>query len=212
MVSPPKKTIAKTVIIYPGVVFEGACTVGEYAIIGEPAGAHGDAAVATVIGDGAVIRSHTVIYAGNTVGKRFQTGHGVLIREDNVIGDDVSVGSSCNIEHHVAIGHRVRLHSGVFVPEFAVIEDDSWIGPRVVLTNARYPKSPRAKKELSGPKIERGARIGANATILPGIAVGANSLIGAGSVVSRDVKAGEVVAGNPAEVINLIVNLPYDEA
>ena len=203
-------TIAMTAIVHPGVVFEGEATVGEFAIVGEPCG-NGEGRATTRIGDGAHIRSHSVIYAGNVIGKNFQTGHGVLIREENTIGDDVSVGSSCNIEHHVVIGNRVRLHSGVFIPEFSVIEDDAWLGPRVVLTNARYPKSPRAKKELKGPHIEKNARLGANVTILPGITVGADSLVGAGSVVSRNVGPGEVVAGNPAQVINLVLNLPYDK-
>ena len=204
-------TISKTAIIHPNVVFEGDAKVGEFAIIGEPYGAHEPGDVPTRIGDGAVIRSHTIIYAGNIVGRGFQSGHNVLIREENTIGDEVSVGSGCNIEHHVAIGHRVRLHSGVFVPEYSTLEDDAWIGPRVVLTNARYPKSPRAKQELKGPKIEKNARIGANATVLPGIVIGEDSLVGAGAVVSRNVNAGEVVAGNPAQRINLVLNLPYEE-
>jgi acetyltransferase-like isoleucine patch superfamily enzyme len=203
--------IAKTAIVHPGVVFEGDATIGAYAIVGEPLGDVTAGEVKTRIGDGAHIRSHSVIYAGNTIGKNFQTGHGVLIREQNQIGDDVSVGSSCNIEHHIVIGNRVRLHSGVFVPEYSTLEDDAWLGPRAVLTNARYPKSPRAKAMLRGPRIEKNARVGANVTILPGITVGADSLVGAGAVVSKDVGAGEVVAGNPAAVINLVRNLPYEK-
>lgn len=204
-------SISKTAIIHPNVIFEGDAKVGDYVIIGEPFGENQSGDVVTRIGDGAVIRSHTIIYAGNTIGKKFLSGHHVLIREENTIGDDVSVGSGCNIEHHIAIGHRVRLHSSVFVPEYSVLEDDAWIGPRVVLTNARYPKSLKVKTELNGPKVEKNARIGANVTILPGITVGEDSLVGAGSVVSKDVKQGTVVAGNPAQYINLILNLPYKE-
>jgi acetyltransferase-like isoleucine patch superfamily enzyme len=151
-----------------------------------------------------------VIYAGNRIGKGFQTGHGALVREENTIGDDVSIGSGSIVEHHVKIGNRVRLHSNVFVPEFSVLEDDCWLGPNVVLTNARYPRSPKVKEQLAGSRIKRGAKIGANVTILPGVTIGEDALIGAGSVVTKDVPAGAVVAGNPARLIKMISELPYD--
>ena len=165
----------------------------------------------TVIGDDAHIRSHTVIYAGNTIGKHFQTGHGALIREQNSIGDDVSVGSHSVVEHHVTIGNGVRIHSQAFVPEFSVLKDGCWIGPNVVLTNALYPKSKNAKKELKGVVVEQNAKIGANATILPGVVIGKNCLVGAGSVVVKNVPANSVVVGSPARVIKKISELSaYD--
>jgi acetyltransferase-like isoleucine patch superfamily enzyme len=79
----------------------------------------------------------------------------------------------------------------------------------VTLTNAKYPLAPGAKDQLSGPVIRKGAKIGANATILPGVVVGVNALVGAGAVVVRNVPAGTVVAGNPARVIGQIADLPY---
>jgi acetyltransferase-like isoleucine patch superfamily enzyme len=166
-------------------------------------------AAGTVIGDGANIGSHTVIYEGNRIGKRLATGHHVLIREANDIGDDVSVGSGSVVEHHIRIGSRVRLHSNVFVPEFSVLDDDCWLGPNVVLTNAKYPRSPGVKQTLRGPTIDRGAKIGANATILPGVRIGEHALVGAGAVVTTDVDAYAVVAGNPARVMKSIRDLPY---
>ena len=93
-----------------------------------------------------------------------------------------------------------------------MLEDDCWIGPNVVLTNAKYPRAPRVKEELQGPHVERGAKIGANATVLPGVRIGEGALVGAGSVVTRDVPPGAVVAGNPARVIKQIHELPYGEA
>jgi acetyltransferase-like isoleucine patch superfamily enzyme len=108
------------------------------------------------------------------------------------------------IEHNVRIEDDVRIHSQVFVPEFSTLEQECWIGPNAVLTNAKYPQSPDVKETLLGPTIGRGARIGANATILPGIRVGERSLVGAGSVVSRDVPDGVVVAGNPARIIRAV--------
>jgi acetyltransferase-like isoleucine patch superfamily enzyme len=113
------------------------------------------------------------------------------------------------VEHHVVIHDRVRLHSNVFVPEFSVLHEGCWLGPNVVLTNAKYPLSPNVKNELVGPTILSGAKIGANATILPGVTVGRDSLVGAGSVVVRDVPDEAVVAGNPAQIIKMVNELPY---
>ena len=196
-------------VIYPGVVWGGRHSVDPFVIVGYPSRGKSAGEVTTYIGDGASLRSHTVIYCGNRIGTGFQTGHGALIREDNEIGDDVSIGSGSIVEHHVRIGNGVRLHSHVFVPEFSVLEDECWLGPNVVLTNARYPRSPRAKDELAGPHIEAGAKLGANVTVLPGVRIGRGALVGAGAVVTKDVPAGAVVAGNPAQVINDISNLPY---
>jgi len=162
------------------------------------------------LGAHSVIRSHTVIYAATRIGARFQCGHHVLIRERTRIGADCSVGTGSVVEHHVRIGDGVRLHSNVFVPEFSTLHDGCWLGPNVVLTNAKYPRSPRVKDELVGPTIMPGAKIGANTTVLPGVTIGANALVGAGSVVVRDVPADAVVVGNPARIIKSITDLPYD--
>jgi acetyltransferase-like isoleucine patch superfamily enzyme len=185
--------------------------IGDFVIIGVPprGGQPGD--LATHIGSHALLRSHTVIYAGNMIGAHFQTGHGVLIRELNEIGDDVSVGSHSIIEHHVKIGHRGRIHSNAFIPEYSILEEDAWVGPNVVFTNALYPLSPHAKQNLKGPHLLPGAKIGANATLLPGIVIGRNALVGAGAVVVHDVPDGKVVAGNPARIIKDVRELSaYD--
>lgn len=157
-----------------------------------------------VIGPDAHIRSHTVIYGENVIGRALETGHGVLIREANHIGDDVSIGSHSVIEHHVVIGNRVRIHSNAFIPEFTILEDEAWVGPNVVLTNARYPLARDAKTNLKGPTLKRGAKVGANATILPGVVVGRDALVGAGAVVVRNVPDRAVVAGNPARTVRSV--------
>lgn len=195
--------------IFPGVTLGDGSIVEEYAIIGSPPRGKKAGELETIIGRGAIIRSHTVIYAGNRIGERFQTGNKVNIRESNEIGDNVSIGTLSVIEHHVRIGNGVRMHSQVFVPEYTVIEDDAWLGPNVVITNAKYPLSPGVKETLAGPLIKKGAKIGANATILPGVVIGVNSLVGAGSVVTKDVPDNAVVAGNPARLIKMISALPY---
>ncbi len=201
---------AATAIVHPGVVLLGGAFVDEFVILGRPS-RPGDPVVETVLGDGATLRSGTVIYTGNRIGRNFQTGHGALIRHGNVLGDDCSLGSGSVIEFESRIGRGVRIHSQAFVPEYSILEDECWIGPNAVLTNARYPQSARVKETLAGVKVERRARIGANATILPGVVVGTDALVGAGAVVTKDVPPGAVVAGNPATVIKTIADLEYDE-
>jgi acetyltransferase-like isoleucine patch superfamily enzyme len=183
--------------------------VEDYCIIGVPPRGRKDGDLETALGPKAHIRSHTVIYAGNTIGSNFQTGNKVNIREQNTIGDNVSIGTLSVIEHHVIIGNNVRIHSQVFVPEYSILEDGAWLGPNVVLTNAKYPLSPGVKNSLKGPRIKRNAKIGANATVLPGVVIGENALVGAGSVVVHDVPDNAVVVGNPARVIKTIADLPY---
>jgi acetyltransferase-like isoleucine patch superfamily enzyme len=191
----------KTTIIYPNVKLGKGCVIEDFVIIGAPPRGSNPGELKTIIGDNAVIRSHTVIYAGNRIGANFQTGNKTNIRELNEIGNDVSIGTLSVIEHHVTIGDGVRIHSQVFIPEFSILENECWIGPQVVFTNARYPKSPNAKNELKGVVIREKAKIGANVTILPGIIIGKNSLIGAGSVVTKDIKSHSIYVGNPAKFI-----------
>lgn len=195
--------------IYDGVTLGHGSVIEDYCIIGVAPNGNIDGELETVIGSGAYIRSHSVIYTGNRIGKNFQTGNKVNIRELNEIGDNVSIGTLTVIEHHVRIGDNVRVHSQVFVPEYSVLEDDAWLGPNVVLTNAKYPRSPGVKESLKGPVIKKGAKIGANATILPGLVIGQNALVGAGSVVIKNVPDGAVVIGNPARKIKDISELPY---
>jgi acetyltransferase-like isoleucine patch superfamily enzyme len=197
-------TIARNAVVYDRVSLGDASIVAEFALIGVVPHGYLPSTLETCIGSAALIRSHTVIYAGNNIGDRFRTGHGVMIREFNRIDDDVSIGTHSIVEHHVQIGRGVRIHSNAFIPEYSILEERVWIGPNVVFTNALYPLSPNAKSDLKGPHVLSGAKIGANATLLPGVVIGANALVGAGSVVVHDVADGKVVVGNPARVIRHI--------
>jgi acetyltransferase-like isoleucine patch superfamily enzyme len=199
--------MTNTRIIHNNVVLGENHQIDDFVIIGVTPRNSNSEIIETVIGPNAIIGSHTVIYAGNRIGANFRAGHGVVIREWNEIGDDVSIGTHSNVEHHVKIGHRVRLHSNVFVPEYSILEDEAWVGPNVVMTNALYPRSPEAKRTLRGPRLMTGSKIGANATILPGVTIGSNALVGAGSVVVRDVPDDKVVVGNPARIIKDVSEL-----
>jgi acetyltransferase-like isoleucine patch superfamily enzyme len=194
----PLSVVAAGAELGAGSVIEELCIVGRHG---------GSAGERTVIGPGAMVRSHTVIYAGNTIGARFQTGHHVLVRECNSIGDDVSVGSLSVVEHHVTIGDGVRIHSQCFIPEYSVLEAGAWIGPRVTMTNAPFPRCPDVSRCMSGVHIERDARIGANVTILPGVRIGARAVVGAGAVVTKSVPAGAVVIGTAARVVKTVEDL-----
>ena len=195
--------------IYNNVTLGEGTSVEDFSLVGVPPRGARDGELPTTIGERAVIRSHTVIYAGNVIGRNFQTGNKVNIRESNRIGDNVSIGTLSVVEHHVEIGNGVRIHTQVFIPEFSVLEDGCWIGPNVVFTNAKYPLSPGVKDSLAGPVIRRNAKIGANATLLPGVVIGEGALVGAGAVVVRDVPPGAVVVGNPARVVRHVSDLPY---
>lgn len=194
-------------IIHPKVRLGENHRIEEYVIIGVPPRGSEPGDLETRIGPDAIVRSHTIIYAGNRIGANFQTGHSVMIRELNEIGDNVSIGTHSIIEHHVQIGNHVRIHSNVFIPEYSILEDDAWVGPGVVFTNALYPLSPEVKVNLRGPHVLSGSKIGANATLLPGITIGRNALVGAGAVVVRDVPDGKVVVGNPARIIKDVSEL-----
>jgi acetyltransferase-like isoleucine patch superfamily enzyme len=160
-----------------------------------------------IIGDNAVIRSHSVIYAGTKIGKDFQTGHGVLIREENIIGDSVSVGSHTVIERENRIGNAVRIHSNCFIPEFTIIEDKVWIGPCVTILNILHPPCPRFEDCARSVHIKKNAKIGGNVTVGPRVTIGQNSLIGMGSVVTADIPDNVLAFGNPARVVKPITEL-----
>jgi len=194
-------------IIYDNVNLGLNCDIGSNCIIGiSPSKTY----LPVHIGDDAKIRAGTYIYEGNRIGINFQTGNKTNIRENNKIGHNVSIGTLSVIEYKVVIEDDVRIHSQVFVPEFSLIKKGSFIGPNVVLTNAKYPLSKNVKDELKGPVIGEFVKIGANATILPAVVIGQNSIIGAGSVVTKDVPPNSVVIGNPGKIIREIAKIPGD--
>ncbi len=120
------------------------------------------------------------------------------------------IGAECNIcdqtfiENDVIVGNRVTIKSGVQLWDGVVLEDDVFVGPNATFTNDRYPRNRPHLDEYPRTLVRKGASIGANATILPGIVVGMNAMVGAGAVVTKNVPPNAVVAGNPARITGYV--------
>jgi acetyltransferase-like isoleucine patch superfamily enzyme len=120
------------------------------------------------------------------------------------IGADCNVCDHVFIENDVVVGDRVTIKSGVQLWDGLRIGDDVFIGPNATFTNDRFPRSKHYDHVVLETHVGDGASIGANATVLPGVTIGARAMVGAGSVVTRDVPAGAVVVGNPARVVGSV--------
>lgn len=137
-------------------------------------------------------------------------GTGTRVWQFVVILKGAQIGANCNIcahtliEGNVIIGDRVTVKSGVQIWDGTRIGDDVFIGPNATFTNDFYPRSKKYLEEYSGITIKNNASIGANATLLPGITIGEYAMVGAGSVVTRDVPPHTIVAGNPAKIVRKI--------
>ena len=137
-------------------------------------------------------------------------GNGTSVWQFSIILPGAVIGRDCNINCHtfiendVKIGNRVTLKSGVFIWDGIDIEDDVFIGPNATFVNDKYPRSKKYPLNFQRIKICKGASIGANATIMGGITIGELAMVGAGSVVTKNVEANTMVYGNPAKVIGLV--------
>jgi len=127
-----------------------------------------------------------------------------------VILEGAKIGSNCNIcshvfiENDVVVGNNVTVKNGVQLWDGLRIKDDVFIGPNVTFTNDNFPRSKRYPGEFKGTTIHKGASIGANATILPGLCIGRSAMVGAGSVVTKDVPPYAIVIGNPAHITGYV--------
>ena len=150
------------------------------------------------IGARAVVRSHSVVYAGAVVGDDFECGHHVTIREGTRLGSSVRVGTRSDLQGGLVVGNYARLHSNVFVAQRTTIEDFVWLLPNVMLANDPHPPSDSC---TIGPTIRRFAVVSTGATVFPGIEIGEGAVVGAMALVREDVAPGTVVVGIPARPI-----------
>lgn len=150
------------------------------------------------IGQNALIRSGSIIYAGSVIGDNFQTGHQVTIREKSQIGNNVSIGTLSDIQGNCKLGNYVRLHSNVHIGQLSTVDDFVWIYPYVVLTNDPTPPS----NEFVGVHVHSFAIVATGSIIMPGLDIGQDCLIGAGAIVTKSIEPYAVAVGNPAKVIS----------
>lgn len=128
-----------------------------------------------------------------------------------VIGDDCNICDHVFIENEVKVGHRVTVKCGVQLWDGVVLENDVFVGPNATFTNDPFPRSKQHPQSYPRTLVRRGASIGANATILPGLTIGQNAMIGAGAVVTRDVPPNAIVTGNPGRIAGY-VDTPRSQA
>jgi acetyltransferase-like isoleucine patch superfamily enzyme len=153
-----------------------------------------------VIGDNARIRIGTVIYMGSRIGSHLETGHNVVIREENQIGNHFSIWNNSVVDYGCRIGNGVKVHCNVYIAQYTTIEDNVFLAPGVNIANDMHPGCPESKECMKGPTLKRNCKIGVNVTILPFLTIGEGTLVGSGSVVTSDLPAGVVAYGNPAKV------------
>jgi UDP-2-acetamido-3-amino-2,3-dideoxy-glucuronate N-acetyltransferase len=144
------------------------------------------------------------ICEANNIGENTNIWAFAHILPEAVIGADCNICDGVFIENDVSVGNRVTVKCGVQLWDGVVIEDDVFIGPNATFTNDRYPRSKVFPKKFLKTIIRKGASIGANATILPGLEIGSGAMVGAGSVVTRSVPPNAIAVGNPARIIGYV--------
>lgn len=194
--------IGDNTIIYDNVEIGDNTIICNDCVIGEPLNAyysdgHSYENPKTLIGADSLIRSHTIIYAGNTMGDYFQTGHRVTVRETNVFGSHCSLGTLDDIQGHCHFGDYCRLHSNVHIGMHSTLGNFVFVYPYVVFTNDPTPPS----EVCIGPMVGDFSQIATGSILFPGVKIGRHCLVGAGSSVTKNVPDFQLVLGVPAKVI-----------
>jgi UDP-2-acetamido-3-amino-2,3-dideoxy-glucuronate N-acetyltransferase len=151
----------------------------------------------------AIYGHNCIISEDAKIGTNTRIGNFVFIRDNTVIGKDCMVGSYVDIEGDVRIGDSVSLQSGCYLTRGVIIEDEVFCGPRIVTMNDKHIsyRRPSFIFTRSAPRLLRAARIGGGSILCPGVTIGENALIGAGSVVTHDVPDRCIAMGNPARIV-----------
>ncbi|HEY2309840.1 MAG TPA: acyltransferase [Gaiellaceae bacterium] len=203
--------IHPTAIVYPGTVLGEGVKVLEHAVVGKQPSlsprstAKRDPLEPTEIGDGTIISTGAVVFAGARVGARVILGDQSCVRERVTVGDDVVIGRGSLVENDTTIGAMTKIQAEAYITAYSTLEEQVFIAPCVVTTNDNFMgRTERRHELLKGPTIRRGARIGGGAILLPGIEIGEEAFVGAGAVVTKNVEPRMVVVGNPARVMRQV--------
>ena len=138
------------------------------------------------------------------IGKNVNIWNNVQVREGVSIGNNVNIGKNTYVDKNVTIGNGVKIQNNVNIYDGVEIADDVFIGPSVTFTNDRFPRAFDNRWNISKIRLDRGCSIGANSTIVAGVTVGEFAMVGAGSVVTKDVEPYTLVYGNPAKKVKTI--------
>ena len=208
-------TVHPTAVVYPGTVLGEGVRVLEYAVVGKQpvlsprSTAKREDLPPAELGEGTVVSTGAIVFAGTRIGARVIVGDQACVRERVTLGDDVVVGRGTLVENDTTVGALTRIQADAYITAYSTLEENVFIAPCVITTNDNFMgRTERRHKLIKGPTIRRGARIGGGATLCPGIEIGEEAFVGAGAVVIADVPPRAVVVGNPARHIR---GVPDDE-
>ena len=197
-----------TAIVYPGTVLGEGVQVLEHAVVGKQpvlsprSTAKREPLPPTELGDGTVVSTGAIVFAGTQVGARVILGDQSCVRERVTIGDDVVLGRGSLVENDTTIGAMSRIQADAYITAYSTLEEHVFVAPCVVTTNDDFMgRTEQRLERIAGPTIRRGARVGGGAVLCPGVVIGVEAFVGAGAVVTRDVPDRTVVVGNPARVL-----------
>jgi UDP-3-O-[3-hydroxymyristoyl] glucosamine N-acyltransferase len=200
--------IGNRVVIHDGCRIGDAVRIDDGAVIGKLPMRAANTAVTkdqqlppTLIGDNCIVGTNTVVYRGCEIGRKVLIADLATVRENVSIGDFTIVGRGVAVENYCTIGRYVKLETNVYITAYSELEDRVFVAPGVVTSNDNFiGRTEERFKHFKGVTVKIGARIGVNATILPGVTVFEDALVAAGALVTKDVPAGKIVAGIPAKV------------
>jgi len=200
--------IHPSAIVYEGTVLGENVRVLEHAVVGKQPSlgakstAKREPLPPTTIGDGTVISTGAIVFAGSSVGANCIVGDQSCIRERVALADDCILGRGSLIENDTTVGAGTRIQADAYVTAYSTLEEDVFIAPCVVTTNDNFMGRTEQRKALmKGPTIRKGARVGGGAILCPGVEIGEEAFVGAGAVVTKDVPPRKVVVGSPARVL-----------
>jgi acetyltransferase-like isoleucine patch superfamily enzyme len=207
---PESAEVGANVVLHAGTVVGDGARLQDGVVIGKPvalgprSSAPREAPPAAVIGAGATICAGAVLVAGARIGELAVVGDQAHVRERAVVGEGTVVGRGSAVDNDVTIGARVRVQTGCYLTAYSTVEDDVFIAPSVTLTNDDTMGRHGSEYEVRGAALRRACRVGARVVLLPGIEVGEEAFVAAGSVVTSSVPARTLVMGTPARPVREI--------